>query len=369
MPLSSAELSKCCAEILHRHWQTTLERESKGALPAAIPQDLAAAIASSVNSARKTYRYVLPTQLLAKVADPSLDCRCLQANRGGEGCFDARSLCHEVIVPFERVNENVLGGSSEPYANNPVRVPEVSEAYRSAQRDKEGWDGLCRVLAAAEAHQDASFTDTLFDHVLVEVYRRLQSVTVTYPVPQRVSHARLLPAMRSYLAHRSGGIRLQAVVASLFRTIGKRFSLFSDVRSNKPTASDASTGQVADVECYDPEGRIALAVEVKDRELTVTQVSDKLPAARSARVTELLFIVHKGVSGEEEEAMTDLVDRSFASGHNIYVFPLEDFASGLLALLGESGRREFLVNVGVELERYQAPLSDRRAWSALLKDL
>lgn len=281
----------------------------------------------------------------------------------------ALSLCHDVVVPFDRANESVLGGSTEPYANNPVRVPEVTEAYRSAQKDKKGWDSLCHVLAAVEERQERAFTEAVFDQVLLEIHRRLQGVTVTYAAPQRVSHPRLLTALQAYLSHRSGGVRLQAVVSALFVTLGRRFGLFAEVRSNKPTASDTSTGQVADVECFDAKGRIALAVEVKDRELTVTQISDKLPATRTAQVTELLFIVERGVRKEDDDEAAALIERSFASGHNIYVFPLQDFASGILALLGEAGRRDFLVNVGAELERYQAPLTDRRAWSALLIDL
>jgi len=41
------------------------------------------AIRSSMNSRTKTYVYVLPTQILAKLVQPKVDARCLQAKRGG----------------------------------------------------------------------------------------------------------------------------------------------------------------------------------------------------------------------------------------------------------------------------------------------
>ena len=100
------------------------------------------AVNLSTNSPTKTYRYVLPTQVLSKLADSSLDSRCLQASRGGYGAFDARTVAHEVIVPFDQQNENVLGGSQEPYVSNPLRVSEVSAINRGAQKNKLGWDQL-----------------------------------------------------------------------------------------------------------------------------------------------------------------------------------------------------------------------------------
>ncbi len=368
--LTPAELADRATHILADRWAyLQSERADCSSGCSVVPGDILADIRELVNSRTKTYRYVVLTQLLAKVADPSLDSRCLQARRGGQGAFDARSLCHGVVVPFDRVNDNVLGGSSEPYANNPVRVPEITAEYRGGQKDKVGWDALCRVMGAVEDAADPEFASHLLVQVLVEIMGRLEASAVTYPVPQRVSHVRFMPALNAYLAERSGGLRLQAVVAALFATMGKRFRLFAEVRSNLPTASDASTGQVADIECVDDEGHLALAVEVKDRDLTVTQVSDKLPAIRSGSVTEVLFILGSRMRRQDAAETNEILDRQFASGYNIYVFPFEDFASGVLAILGERGRHDFATEVGKVLETYHAPVSDRRAWAVLLQAL
>ena len=76
-------------------------------------------IADCLKSKTKSCHYVLPTQLLCKSVNPSLACHPLQAAYSTRGAFDARTIAHGVIVPFDRKNHNVLGGSPEPYVNNP----------------------------------------------------------------------------------------------------------------------------------------------------------------------------------------------------------------------------------------------------------
>src|SRR5438552_3214789 len=105
--------------LLAQLWTETTALAEKGSLSDFIDDaELVACIRRCINARRKTYRYVLPTQLLAKLADPTIDCRCLQASRGDAGAFDARTVAHGVIVPFDRDNDKVLGGSAEPYVSN-----------------------------------------------------------------------------------------------------------------------------------------------------------------------------------------------------------------------------------------------------------
>ncbi len=51
-----------------------------------------------------SYHYVLPTQLLAKCVDHRLDTHALQAGYDAAGAFDARTVAHGVIVPFDRAH-------------------------------------------------------------------------------------------------------------------------------------------------------------------------------------------------------------------------------------------------------------------------
>jgi hypothetical protein len=319
----------------------------------------------SVNSAIKTYRYVLPTQVVAKLADSSLDCTCVQALRGGKGAFDARTIAHAVIVPFDQSNESVLGGSSEPYVNNPLRIPEISAEYRDAQKDKTAWDRLCRVLAVVERTQQPRFTNQVFRQILTEIYRRLAQVRVTYPTPRRASLSSALQAMSDYLVGYSGGDRLLALTSALFVVIGKRFNLFPQVRRAKITAADAPSGMLADLECVSKNGDIFFAVEVKDRQLTISQVKAKMKTIRERKVSEIFFVARDTVP-DEKKKLNDFVEHQFTSGHNVYITDLLTLSRTALAVIGEEGRRDFLQEIAEQLEKYKSEVAHRRAWAELL---
>ncbi len=156
--------------ILETEWAHTRASAAKGKLQDCLDDEkLAEAVRLSINSSTKTYRYVLPTQVLSKLADPSLDSRCLQRQHGEKGKFDARTFAKRVTVKFDQENDDVLGGSEDPYVSNPLRVPEVSAAERPQQDDPAGWDQLCLVLEAVENRKDEAFTRLVLRQILTEL--------------------------------------------------------------------------------------------------------------------------------------------------------------------------------------------------------
>lgn len=157
------------------------------------------------------------------------------------------------------------------------------------------------------------------------------------------------------------------VVSALMQVVGVRLGLFSEVQRGSITAADRPSGMVTDIKCVDQKGNIVLAVEVKDRELVLNHIVDKLPDIRSKKVTEILYIAQKGIRKENGTRIEKLIESEFASGHNIYVFEdVLSFSSSILALLGEEGRREFLETVGKHLDQYGAALQHRQTWANLL---
>ncbi len=355
------------AKILKREWDAICTRAAAGKLKDWLDDPkLIKAVSLSINSSIKTYRYVLPTQVVSKLADPSLDSHCLQALRGGPGAFDARTVAHAVIVPFDQENENVLGGSQEPYVNNPLRVPEVSFEYRNAQRDSKGWDKLCAVLDAVEAKADVDFTRRMFKQVLTEIYKRLSLVRVVYPVPRRVSLDKTMDVIHNFLSEHSGGDRLLALSSALFTVIGSRFGLYTEVRRGKITAADEPSGMLADLECIAKDGSIAFAVEVKDRHITVSQLRAKVRTIREKQVSEIFFVARQGTVPSEGAEVKSLIDHEFTSGQNVYVTDLERLSRTALALVGERGRREFFTETSAQLEKYRSDITHRRAWASIL---
>ena len=359
-----------CAVYLHNRWNQLLSEQGDGVYVEPLGKEHARIkgfIRDCLRSKTKSYRYVLPTQLLSKCVDPSLDCRSLQASFQSPGAFDARTIAHDVIVPFDRDNHQVLGGSPEPYVNNPLRCGSVTRQTLARQKNKADWKKLTAVLEKVEQANDHQFTGRVFDEVLFEIYNFLDEVKVVYPVPNRISLSDTTRLAETFLETRSGGDRLEAVATALFRVVGSRFRVFDDVKRQKVNVADASSGMVADIECWS-KGKIVLMVEVKDRNLTLVQMDSKLGIARSRKINEILFMAQGGIEDAEKVQIAKRVSREFSSGQNIYISDLMSFATSILTLLGEIGRTEFLHEVGRELDRASSSISHRKAWAGLLQE-
>lgn len=161
---------------------------------------------------------------------------------------------------------------------------------------------------------------------------------------------------------------MQAVAAGLFAAIGKVLSLFHHVRSKHVNVADVQAGSAADLECLSKDGSVVMAVEVRDRQLTLTDVQDKLQSTREKGVRELLYLVRHTAEGKDAQHIEDLSRREFAAGQNVYVCELNQFLHAAMILLREQGRRIMLESIGTELDE-RADLSDRQTWRDLLGSL
>jgi len=370
MPQSEAETSRAreLQELIDSTWDAVVA-DFEADPEVAYIDDLAVAarIRQVVNSKTKSYHYVLPTQVGAKVVDASLDARCCQAQRGGRGAFDARSLCTKAVVPFDKTHDNVLGGSGDPYVNKPLRYPEVTSEFRQSQLNKDDWDALCAVLEAVEEWDAAELTAAVFRQTMLEIRLRLQEVGVRYPVPLRLPLDTTQKLVEEYLSNDSGGVRLQATATALFWALGDKYGF--SVLSSGPTTADTPSGRIADIECQDEQERTFLAIEVKDRSLTVVEAESTLSRAREQSVSEILVIAQNGVSSAESNEMSVLVSEEFAKGQNLYVFPdAVEFIGPLLVIVGEDGRSRFLQGVGQYLDEYALPYDHRKCWGKLLSE-
>lgn len=293
-----------------------------------------------------------------------LDSRYLEAARGGAGAFDARTIAHQVIVPFDQANDRVLGGSQEPYVNNPLRIPAVTSHRRKSQKDKAGWDNLCRVLDHVAIANDPVITAAVFKQILATISRRLAQVKVTYPAPRRISLEAALQLIGAFTEERSGGDRFEAITTALFQAIGRRFGLFASIRRSNVTTADQSSGMLMDLECLDSNGEIVLVVEAKDRTLTLSQVASKIAGIREHRIGEAFFVANS-INPDDISSLRELLRKEFIGGQNIYIADLGSFAQSILALLGEEGRSLFVEFVGAQLNEH-SEVRHRKEWARLL---
>ena len=110
-----------------------------------------------IDNTHLTYKYILFTALLSKASDKNINTLCLQKQSELPGAYDARTVCHKVIVPFEmEVLKKALGGSNEPFLNKPARFPELSKTNAVRRgNDQAILDSLCDNLPKIESSDDA----------------------------------------------------------------------------------------------------------------------------------------------------------------------------------------------------------------------
>jgi hypothetical protein len=343
---------------LEELWNVALTDESLIA-PSEI-QDL-------VNSEQTAIRFCLPTQLLGKLVDPGLDALCLQRGDGESRRWDPRGFASRVVVPWNRSNQNVLGPSGDPYVSNPLRRPRVDDGL-AQMSDRDQWEKLCNVLRDVEGTGDPTHTKLVFLQVLSAIRDRLRDLTFVYIVPPRVSLRQSEELVRDFLSEKSGGDRGLAIVAALFETLRERLHIYQVIRRNVINAADAATNSVGDIECIGDDGRIILAVEVKERRIGDADVHGVVTKAREFSVQEFLLCT-EGIASTDQDAVAKTFASAWASGTNLYHLTIGDLLRAVLPLLGEGGIRDFVMHVGTQLDKFSTQPRHRKAWKSLLDDL
>ena len=357
------------SKVIRDEWIVVSEAEANDAAIRFVTDEvLRRTIAASINHKQVGYRYCLLIQLLGKVCDPSLDSRKLQRGKSNDStAWDARSLGSKVVAPFVLEQEAVLGTSRDPYVGNPMRIPAMVKDDASKD-DLPGWNAMVSLLEKVESSHDPEFTRALFRQVLLEVLRRQRALKFTYSIPLRVSLEETLSLMREFLMEKSGGDRALTLAAALFDSMGIHFGLFKQVKRCAINAADAAVNQLADLECIDGDGKLVMAVEVKDRRLSLSDIEGTLQKAKQRVVSEIFFTA-PGLESGSTAAIGDRIRRSYTSGQNLYVFDLLELSRTVLAIGGESIRLTFLTHVGRNLDNWNVQPRHRQAWQGLLSKL
>ena len=316
----------------------------------------------------KTIRYIAITQLLGKIADPARDILALQAGDSSADSWNARSLADQVVVPWERSEAvNFLGGSPEPYANNPARVPRLLRDRTDVRSpDQPVWRDLHDFLFQFQ-NCDQETRERGFRRLLGGARRALEKIQgLIYPVPRRISTARIVALLNDFLGNRSGGVRPLVLAAALFETLGEGFRLFSEVGVQGINEPDSAGAALGDITCVGPDGVVLIVVEVKDHLLTLHDLQTSIEKVRrpEANLANLVFAV-PGVRPTDQPAVAERIESEHSAGTNVYHLSLTTLAESTFSLLLEGSRVGFLRRVGKRLDE-MADYVHRRDWRDLL---
>ncbi len=238
-----------------------------------------------------TYRYVLLTNLLAKSTNGLVNGLALQAKANLIGAFDSRSLCHKVVVDFDRDSRQLsgkLGRSNEPYLNKPARYPTLSKdnAVRRGDDSVKLFNcidilgGLIGELDARVALEDAVYytlqrESLVADAAIYEGYYSLH---------------RSLTDFASLVVELSNEGESCAIISGLgFYLFGRSTNSDFEIFVHPVNQAGSSSREVLDIDVYSS-GCICYTAEVKDKIFNINDVDHAASKAFAAGLNSLFFI-------------------------------------------------------------------------------
>ena len=256
----------------------------------------------------KTYKYILVTNLLAKAVNGRANALSLQAGAPIRGAFDSRSLCHKVLVPFEREHlVNALGASNEPYLNKPARFTHLSKD--NAVRDGNDREILNTLIAIANNvnrdGSDLAFSCLSCCFVLLEsviANNELLNTVHTIITPDLIDIYRYIAR---YIEESFEGETCAAVVGTVEKQFYSCLKGEYRVEVHKVNECGASSKEVGDIDVYEND-KCFYSIEVKDKAFTVYDVEHAFNKMIAAHVNRGSFVYGPRATFDEEKVKITL---------------------------------------------------------------
>lgn len=255
---------------------TSLVRSTPEPLPEGL-SDKVKVIIGDREAGSVTLKYILITALLAKSSDESLDVFSLQKGDASPGSYDARSLCHKVLVKYEQSQPlDLWGRSNEPFANQTARHPNIKE---SPARRSDLHSVLIDILTIVSS-LSAENARKVLRYGLSYSIQRATEVSDPGVYSQASTVSRLLTFVKG---QGFGGASLSAFVATCCSFIYPR----TTIEVSRKNTADSAAGISGDIVVRDQD-KVILVVESKDR---VVNSNDVTHAIRKARAHECSFAI------------------------------------------------------------------------------
>jgi len=229
-----------------------------------------------LSGTHKTYKYVLVNGILAKASSNDVDPIALQVGAPFSGSFDARSLCHKVLVPFERdFLNNIIGGSNEPFLNKPARFTHLSKenAVRKG-KDKETLLLIIKLFSLIETSKDAkeylACAICFLREQVKEKCKYFDNIVNYAPTLVEIYEFSVKFVKRSFEGE-SSAIIIGTLESLYYNYLDSKYS----VKTHKVNQSGASSKEVGDIDVFDRD-ILYYSIEVKDKNFTEYDVEHAL---------------------------------------------------------------------------------------------
>ena len=266
-------------------------------------EDIVPLLETVILGTHKTYKYILVTNLLAKATNPRVNALALQTSAPLAGSFDSRSLCHEVVVPFEREYlVNALGASNEPYLNKPARYQMISttNAVRRGN-DRHILETLIAIANRVNKDgQDQAFKCLSCCFQLLEkviANNELLNTVNTIITPDLIDIYRYIAR---YIEESFEGETCAAVVGAVEKQFYACLKGEYRVEVHKVNEGGASSKEVGDIDVYEND-KCFYSIEVKDKAFTVYDVEHAFNKMIAAHVKRGSFVYGPRATFDEDK--------------------------------------------------------------------
>lgn len=280
-----------------------------------------------------TYKYILVTALAAKATDSNVNPLTLQAGSSLPGAYDARSICHGVIVKFEMTElGKALGGSNEPYLNKPARFPELSKTNAVRRgRDQQILYALCDGLPKVHTSQEA-YDGLIYAFQKLLAVKAEREALTKFDIAAFDANAAKLHGFIHYLLYENfEGEILTLVVAGLYELYMSDIYDEYVVEVHPVNQSGASSKEISDLDIY-KNGILFICNELKDKPFTDHDLRHAADKVLDGGKTQMHFIVGRSIYYDPKQ-INSCINEYLDKGFLINVIPVDYFISTLLSLI------------------------------------
>ncbi|MCT7983371.1 restriction endonuclease, SacI family [Laspinema sp. A4] len=246
------------------------------------------------------FKYILITRILAKYVNPSIHPRALQVESELPGAYDARSLCHSVIVRFEKRKGNLFGLSNEPFLSKPARHREHDKLNRQLKNKRiaEVLHDVLEIIACSG--QEVVFSSLV--HTL-RLAKERGATIVEVGFSADPNYDRLLQFVQEFLLEAEGGVRLVSITGAFLQLFNPEY----EVKIYHPNASDKFGKTAGDIEIWNDKILIS-ATECKHRSITVDDIRHGITKGKEYGIPEYCFTLASGLEvGQESEINDEII--------------------------------------------------------------
>jgi hypothetical protein len=286
-----------------------------------------------------TFKYILLTALLSKSVNNKVNSLSLQTGSNDAGAYDARSVCHQVIVRIEEEYlGNRLGGSNEPFLNKPARYKSVSldNPVRSG-KDQRLMTHLHEILVLTNSMTPNQVLASL--SIAIEVIMELDSrveTTVTVENPS-ISSSLITNILNEILSSSMEGQSSVLVFGTLMKLVhGNEIVICHPVNQ-----AGSSSNEIGDID-FRYGNETTHCAEIKDKEFFEHDVRHAANKAIQGGCNRLLIVsgLNGKISDVDESGVENLVTDYEAQGLDLEFIELGvEWIASILATFSDNRLR------------------------------